>query len=140
MHGLRAGYLSHARAAGMAGASREGMSLIQDFMPNFRLREVDHVAVEADPARAFAAVRAVDLYRVPVVRRLFALRVLPARIAAWFRGGSAPLAPNGRIEEITAPGTGFHLLGENEREVVIGSVGRFWMPRIDFAEVTPARF
>jgi hypothetical protein len=111
------------------------MSHIQDFMPNFRLREVDHVAVAADPERAFAAVRAVDLYRVPFVRWLFALRVLPDRLM-----GRGKPAPDARIETITAPGTGFHLLSDSDREVVVGSVGKFWQPKIEFAHVTPETF
>ena len=111
------------------------MSHIQDFMPNFRLHEVDHVAVAADPDRTFVALRAVDLYRVPFVRWLFALRVLPERLL-----GRIKPSTRAGIEQITAPGTGFHLLSDADREIVVGSVGKFWQPRIEFADVTPETF
>lgn len=121
--------------AGTAGALGEGMSHIQDFMPSYRLREVDHVAVTADPATAFAAVRELDLYRAASARWLFGLRALPGRL----RGHVQP-AKTARLEQITAPGTGFHLLSEVGHEIVVGSVGRFWQPRIEYADVTPETF
>ncbi|HJZ85781.1 MAG TPA: universal stress protein [Polyangia bacterium] len=46
-------------------------------MPRYRLREVDHLAVAADPARTFSVVRSTDLYRLSFARRLFALRLVP---------------------------------------------------------------
>jgi hypothetical protein len=116
------------------------MSLIQQVMPRWRLRQVDRVAVAADPARAYARARAVDLYGIPTVRRLFALRVLPGRIAAWLGGKAAPVAQRASIEQITAAGTGFHLIAERAHEVVVGSVGRFWQPAIEFAPVTASTF
>ena len=116
------------------------MSLIHQLMPRWRLRQVDHVAVAADPVRAFEAVRAVDLYQVPIARWLFSLRLLPRRIAVRVRGEAAPLAPTASIDQITAPGSGFHLLAEGPRELVVGSVGRFWQTSIDFADVTPTTF
>jgi len=50
------------------------MSLIQEFMPRWRLRQVDRIAVAAEPEPAFRAVRSLDLFKVPVARSLFALR------------------------------------------------------------------
>ncbi len=104
-------------------------------MPHFRLREVDHVAVTADPVTAFAAVRDFDFNRVNYARWLFALRTVPERLR-----GHAPPAKTAGLEQITAPGTGFHLLSEMDHEIVVGSVGRFWQPSISFADVTPQTF
>ncbi|NMO20177.1 SRPBCC family protein [Pyxidicoccus fallax] len=117
------------------------MSLIHEFMPGCSLREVDRVAVAATPERAWAAVRAIDLSHIPFIRWLFALRLLPQRIRGRLRGGPPPRSHTMRIEDIVAPGNGFVLLGEEPgRELVVGSIGRFWQPRIDFVEVTPERF
>src|ERR1051325_6691983 len=100
-------------ARGTPNAHIASMSLIQNFMPSYRLHQVDHVAVAADPARAFATVRSLDFYRIGFARRLFALRAAPERALARLRGQPAPsLASTARIEQITAPGTGFHFLGE----------------------------
>ena len=98
------------------------MSLIEHFVPSWRMRQVDRVAVAAEPSRALAAVRAFDLYRVPLAR------------------GLRELARTAGLAQITAPGTGFHLLGDDGRELVVGSIGRFWEPTITFAEVTPETF
>jgi hypothetical protein len=117
------------------------MSRIDELMPGYRLHEVDHVAVAADPAAAWATVRAFDLYRVRWIRALFDLRVLPNRIAARLRGEREPVASTARIEDIAAPGTGFMLLAEEPgREIVVGSVGKFWQPKISFASVAADGF
>jgi hypothetical protein len=111
------------------------MPHIQRFMPSYRLREVDHVAVRANPECAFRAIRELDFNRSAYARWLFALRTLPERL----RGQATP-ARTARLEQITAPGTGFCLLSNLDREIVVGSVGRFWQPRIEFADVTPDTF
>lgn len=116
------------------------MTLIQQFMPRWRLRQVEHVAVLADPARAYAAARSIDLYRVAVARQLFALRLLPERIAAWLKRKDLPPPRSATIDQITAPGNGFHLLADGEREVVVGAIGKFWHPSIEFAPVTAETF
>jgi hypothetical protein len=116
------------------------MPLIDTFMPSYALHQVDHVAVAADPATTWAAVRAVDLYRIRWARALFELRTLPERVLAMLNREPALPAPTARIEDITAD-TGFLILGEAEgHEVVVGSVGKFWQPQITFAKVTPASF
>ena len=116
-------------------------SLITELMPNYSLRQVDHVAVAAEPPQAYAVARNVEMYRVPFVRRLFWLRTLPERIAHWLRGKSQELNRSSRIDDITGAGSGFLLLGERpDREVVVGSVGKFWQPTIEFVPVTPAEF
>src|SRR5215831_18849987 len=125
----------------MPNAPTACMSLIQNFMPGYRLHQVDHVAVVTDPPRTFDVVRSVDLYRIGFARRLFALRLAPERALARLRGQPSPsLDATARIDQITAPGTGFHLLGENDHELVVGSVGCFWLPKIKFADVTAATF
>jgi hypothetical protein len=48
-------------------------------------------------------------------------------------------SPN--IDDITGAGSGFVLLGEEPgREVVVGAIGKFWQPAIEYASVRPADF
>jgi hypothetical protein len=116
------------------------MPLIDGFMPSYSLHQVDHVAVTADPAATWLAVRAVDLYRIRWARALFELRTLPDRVMARLNAEPAPLEPTARIDDITGD-TGFLVLGEEEgHEIVVGSVGKFWRPQIDFAKVTSESF
>jgi hypothetical protein len=115
--------------------------LIAAFMPRWSLRQVDRVAVAAPPERAYALARGLDMSRVGAVRALFALRVLPDRIAAGAGRRSNPAPSSLRIDDIVRPGSGFLLLAEAPgREVVVGSVGTFWRPNIAYAAVTPANF
>jgi hypothetical protein len=116
-------------------------SLISQLMPSYSLRQVDRVAVAAEPARTYAVAREVEMYRLPFVRWLFQLRTLPERVAGWVRGKPPASKLSARIDDITRPGSGFRLLGEDlGREVVVGSVGKFWQPAIEFVRVTPEEF
>jgi hypothetical protein len=117
------------------------MSLIEKVMPAWRLRQVDRVAVAASPARAWQTVRGLDLYRIELVRALFALRLVPEAVMARLRRRPPPRLTRSRIEDIVAPGSGWLLLGEEVgREVVIGTAGKFWQPRIQYAPLVPETF
>ena len=113
--------------------------MIERFLPSYRLRQISRVAVAADPARAWATVRSLDTFDVPLMRPLAALRTMPERLLAWLRRSSRRPTAHLRIEDITAPGSGFVLLGEQPgREVVVGAVGQFWRPAIRWRFVAPA--
>jgi hypothetical protein len=117
------------------------MSLIAEFMPHFALRQVDRVAVRAGAEEAYTVARRTDLQQLAFVRALFGLRLLPERVVAAIRRRPSRPMTSLRVEDITGPGTGFVLLGEKPgREVVVGSVGKFWQPSIDFANVTSEGF
>jgi hypothetical protein len=46
-----------------------------------------------------------------------------------------------RLDEIFAPGSGFHFLAEEPgRAIAVGAVGKVWEPRIPFADVGPTTF
>jgi len=116
--------------------------MIAKFLPVPSLREVDHVAVAAAPGKAWPAARAVDLARMPFVRFLFEARVLPDRARALLRGLEQPALESIGVESVEkSEGPGFMILGEEPgREVVVGAVGRFWKPRIEWADITPDQF
>jgi hypothetical protein len=79
-------------------------SLIAEFMPSYSLRQIERIAVGAPPAQAYCVARAVDLHRVPLVRRL-------SRLASWLR-----------IGDLARPGSGFVIVGEEPgREIVIAA-------------------
>lgn len=116
---------------------------LQDFLPDYDVRELDEVFVAAPPAVAYVAARRFDLARIWWIRALFAARELPMRT---FRRAAGDGARDGEsealgIEAITRQGTGFLLLEDRPpEEIVVGSIGKFWRPRIEFAAVPPERF
>jgi hypothetical protein len=117
------------------------MHLLDRYLPEPRLRQIDRVAVSADTQRTWAAVRDADLYRLKLARRLFALRALPERMVAAVRGRPAPVPATARIDEFTAGPGGFRILGEEvPYEIAVGAIGKFWQPAIEFVDVAPDRF
>ena len=68
-----------------------------------------------------------DWSRSPLVRWLVLLRGL----------GSAKI----KLTQTNPPGSGFTLLGEEPgRELVVGMVGRFWLPTAEVCRVSPDEF
>jgi hypothetical protein len=116
------------------------VALLDTFMPSYELREVSHVAVRAGPAMTWSTVRSLDLFRIPLVRRFFAIRLIPERIRARARHEPSPVLPTSTIDDIVRDQT-FRVLGEQPgREIVVGAVGKVWQPRIDFVSITPETF
>jgi len=118
------------------------MPAISRFLPDPRLRQCYRVAVAADSAAAWSAVRGVDLYESPLIRLLFMARFLPGWVGAWIEGnGLGPVPRAMPIDRMLAPGTGFRLLAEEPGvELVAGAIGKLWEPRIAFLATAPEGF
>jgi hypothetical protein len=117
------------------------MSLIAQCMPEFSLRFVQRVAVDADPERAFVCARALDLSDVSLVHKYLRLRSLPKRMRAWWRGKRRPGPETARLSDLASRVPGFNLLGELPREeVVFGAIGKFWQPSQPLERVAPSAF
>ena len=100
------------------------MTLLDEILPSYDVRERHSIAVDAPADRVFAAVWSVTLAETPVARPLI-----------WLRGIRAdPARPI--LEQALVR---FELIGEEPgREIVLGSVGQPWdlkggeTPRGDF--------
>ena len=97
--------------------------LLDDLMPDSEFNEVHAVRISGPPDLALEAVRSVPLGEMPLVRLLFAIRSLPARI-----GGKRGLPADGEIslyEQMLD--FGFTQLAETPgREVVCGGIGQMF--------------
>lgn len=115
---------SEVGATAFSGASPP---LLERLLPDFEARVVRETAVDAPTEVTYAAIADTNLLD-PIVRLLFALRELPARLLARIRGQTRPGTPRSiTMRDFMAPGTGMIRLAENPGvEVVVGSVGRFW--------------
>src|SRR6516162_3303904 len=110
--------------------------MLAPFVPNPRLAELDSVDVAVSAADAYEAARHLDLSRAPMVHALFALRTLPTRL---FGRGDGTLRLT--IDDIVAGERGFQLLADEPGHgFVVGAIGRFWKPDIEWADVAPAEF
>lgn len=89
--------------------------LLDDFLPQWDVRERHEVLVPLPPERAYQAIKELDLSRSRLISLLFALRGLP-------RGNSLTL------QNLTI--VGFVVLAEDPPvEIVVGLTGRFWRMR-----------
>jgi hypothetical protein len=123
--------------------------LLDDFLPQFDVRERHSTVIKAPSERVYAAVWATDFGRSRIVRLLFWLRALPGALLGTVRrdagnGVSRPARerPDGAPLTLRWVAThGFTLLGEDPpRELVLGVVGAFWRLRGDLRKVDPAAF
>jgi hypothetical protein len=115
---------------------------IARFISSPRMHEVDRVAVAASPEEAWRLVRATDLYEGAWVRALFQARLAHEQLLARIRRQRAePVPRTARLDEIVGRDTGIALLAEVPgQEFVAGAIGRFWEPKIAFADATAQGF
>ena len=117
---------------------RPEFSLLDRYLPDWRMRQVNRIDVAAASPDAWKAARQVDFYRFGSVKFLFWLRTLPDRWTG--RGGRMPLHQT--IDDIAAvQEPGFRILEEEKgQEVVLGVIGKVWEPRIPFRELPAWEF
>ena len=122
-------------------APQVGGALINEQLPRYDLRDAYQVVVLAPVDVVYRAVLDRDFLRLPLVRAFFAIRELPAR--AWHRlTGAPPLpaTPRATLANLTRIGA-FTLLAERPgRELVLGAVGRPWMPDYASTRISAAAF
>jgi hypothetical protein len=114
------------------------VALIDKYMPVFDVhdRHVKHVV--ADPLRAYGAVRDLDLNRSWVVRLLFGIRSIPARLFSR-RSSRLPSSPQAFLNMVLAQG--WKILEEDPgREMVVGCVTQPWKAQVRFKGLAPADF
>ena len=97
--------------------------LLDDFLPTFDFNEVHTIEVSASPSRIFAALKSLTPSEISLLRLLFAIRSLPARLA----GKAERNIENSRPLLQQLLGNGFLLLAESpNQELVLGTIGQFW--------------
>lgn len=118
------------------GECHSPRAMIDRFLPEPRLVQIDHVDVPVTPDRAYAASRHFDGATSPIVRALFALRSLPDKLAG------RPSEPvDLRLDDLPSEGAGFHVLADEPgRGFVVAAVARPWEPTITFADVRSEDF
>ena len=123
--------------------------LVDEFLPVYDVSETVATMVDADAATTWQALMDVDLIDVgrrrPLVAALGALRALPAIVARLLHGQAPARVPT-RLRLRDAPTLppdqgGWIVLAERDREeIALGLVGKFWLPVIAYAKVSPTAF
>jgi hypothetical protein len=112
------------RLLGWSGSEGESPAMLLDgLLPGHEFGVVHRVRVSAPPERALEAVKRVTLGEMPLVRPLFAIRSMPARLAG--RRG-LPSDRAAALYEQMARRLFVLLAEEPGREVVVGGIGKMW--------------
>ena len=97
--------------------------LLDDFLPTFDFNEVHTIQVHAPSSRVFSALKVLTPAEISLLRILFAIRSLPARLT----GKAERNIENARPLLQQLLGNGFILLAESpDQELVLGTIGQFW--------------
>lgn len=115
--------------------------LAERFAPRYDVIQVEHILVDADPARTYAATRQLDFtdVRGPLVDAVSFVRALPERIRN--RGQGPPRQPTRMTFDDMATGSEWVILGETPgHEIAAGVGGRFWLPTVQWRRVEPENF
>lgn len=102
--------------------------LIDDYLPRYDVVERHSIRVRATQAQTYAAITATDFASGPIIRVLFALRMLPGALLHG-RSGLRALTQRraGPMTLASMERSGFHRLEERvPSELAIGIEGRFW--------------
>lgn len=108
--------------------------LIDGWMPRYDEIEHHEREVAAPPAATYETITTLDFAQSPAIRLLLVVRGVPHAIT-----GRA--LPTGVISLESFIETGFVVLEEEPgEEIVLGAVGKFWMPTSRLLPITAERF
>jgi hypothetical protein len=108
--------------------------LIEEFLPSYDIAEFHEISVGASTQATYEAIREVNFARSIPIAGLFLFRALPR----LFRGERPRLF---QIDFDFLLNNGFVLLAESApNELVVGAVGKFWLPDSGIREITPREF
>lgn len=117
------------------GDGAGGRDLLDRFMPSWEVAERHAVEIDAPADATWDAARRLDLNRSPLIRAIFALRSVPARL----RGFVPEPEARSLLEETQA--LGWRVLAETPgRAVVLGAVARAWEADVEFRGLAPDEF
>ena len=107
--------------------------LLDRLMPCYDIVERHHVRVDAPPAVTLAAAREIDLFGLPGVRTIFAMR-------EWIMGAAVDgTRPRGLLHDVRS--LGWRVLAEvPDRAIVLGAVTRPWEPNPVFVGMDAEAF
>jgi hypothetical protein len=94
--------------------------LIEEYLSRYDVSEFHQIKIHAPADYVYAAARSLDLSDSPIIRLLFRLRELPA----FFKSNARSKGLGLTMDELLK--SGFILLADSRREIVLGLVGRFW--------------
>jgi hypothetical protein len=117
------------------------MGVLDYYLPHFDAVLRHGVLIPAPADAAYARVQGFDFAQMcePVGRAIGDMRGLP-RFIADVAHQARRLPPDARFTLGDAPRSGFVLLSEDRRHLVLGAVGKLWKPRFELVQLTREEF
>jgi hypothetical protein len=101
------------------------MSLHDRYLPKFHFKETHRISIEAAPEKIYPIVRNLDFRNSPIIRILFFLRGMPAKMMSLEGLNKAK----------------FKLLEEKAgEEMIVGLIGQFWKANGNLQDFNPKLF
>jgi hypothetical protein len=108
--------------------------IIDDVLPNYDVIESHATFVAATPATVHRCARELDAGRMPLTTVLMTLRGIP-----YLLTGKVPPSRRMTFDDLIA--FGFVILADDPpREIVLGVVGRFWLPTSGIVRIAAGEF
>jgi hypothetical protein len=98
--------------------------LLDKFLPEYHFNEVHRITIRASPDRIYQAIKDVHASEIFLFRELMMVRALPAQVLRRTRLRRTYEAP--LLQQVLKGGSFVLLAEEPGRELVVGTVGRFW--------------
>ena len=107
---------------------------VDGYLPDFEVRSSHSIEIDAPTDVVYRAAREVDLTKHPVVAALVAIRTVPHVLT-----GKARPTRSLTLDDILD--SAFVVLEDRPpTELVVGAVGKFWLPTSGFKEIEPEEF
>jgi hypothetical protein len=118
-------------------------TLLDEYLPEFDVRNCFATRIVAAPERVYACLKTANFDYWGVTRALYALRVLPTVFVApgdtWRRFRRVRGRKHANLQDML--GGGFTVLAERPgEELLIGTVGRFGLPHGELDATSPEAF
>jgi hypothetical protein len=117
--------------------------LLDDYLPEFDVRNCFATRISASLARAYASLKTANFDYWGLTRALYAVRTLPTFLVTprdtWRRFREVLGRQHANLQDMLVGG--FSVLAERpDEELVLGTVGRFWRAHGELYATSPARF
>jgi hypothetical protein len=110
-------------------------------LPDYHAVVRRHRVVDAPVEETYDAMLSVDLTDLgPLVGALGALRAVPIRVGAWFRGAAEPEPESISFGDLPSRGAWVRLDAVDGEEFVFGAVGTVWRPDIEWVDLDADEF
>jgi hypothetical protein len=113
--------------------------LIDKYLPTAEFHDYHEARVQAEPERAYTALRDLDMMKSPMIRALFALRTIPSRSRSSALSQATATKPASFVQ--MSLDAGMVIFEEIPgQELVAGCVTRPWQPVVKFLGLPAPEF